>query len=216
MSLRTYAYVVVARATQRFAPTGLGVSRAPEDTQADHHQKNRSGSCASSCPYGGCPGRHLGGLSACGRHYWAYICSSNLLLTVSVTALCHSSAAVQWLILVSSLIRLHGAPGTHSWCATCNRYLAAARSGRAMFQLRMRCHSIACYPQLLDAEWGLFDDTRHTVSPRSSATSNPPDRSTAKPTGLPRAWSFASRKPVTTSCAGPLGFPPLNGTNTTL
>ena len=122
MSLRTYAYVVVARATQRFAPTGLGVSRAPEDTQADHHQKNRSGSCASSCPYGGCPGRHLGGLSACGRHYWAYICSSNLLLSVSVTAFCHSSGAVQWLILVSSLIRLHGAPGTHSWCATCNRY----------------------------------------------------------------------------------------------
>ena len=41
--------------------------------------------------------------------------------------------------------------------------------------------------QLLDAEWGLFDDTRHTVFPTSSAISNPPVRSTAKPTGLPRA-----------------------------
>jgi hypothetical protein len=45
----------------------------------------------------------------------------------------------------------------------------------------------ACYGQLLDAERGLFDDTRHTVSPRSSAINSPPDRSTAKPTGLPRA-----------------------------
>jgi hypothetical protein len=42
-------------------------------------------------------------------------------------------------------------------------------------------------PQLFDAEWGLFDDTRHTVSPTSSAINSPPDRSTAKPTGLPRA-----------------------------
>src|SRR5712671_4610345 len=70
--------------------------------------------------------------------------------------------------------------------------------------------------QLLDAEWGLFDDTRHTVFARSSAINSAPDRSTAKPTGLPRTSLLASRKPVTTSCAGPLGFPPLNGTNTTL
>jgi hypothetical protein len=41
--------------------------------------------------------------------------------------------------------------------------------------------------QLLDAERGLSDDTRQTVSPTSSAISNPPVRSTAKPTGLPRA-----------------------------
>src|SRR5258708_32602338 len=63
MSLRTYASVVVARATQRFAPTGLGVSRTPEDTQTDHHQKNRSGNCASPCPYRGCLCRHPGCLS---------------------------------------------------------------------------------------------------------------------------------------------------------
>ena len=49
-------------------------------------------------------------------------------------------------------------------------------------QLRARCRSMACHRQL-----GLFDDTRHTVSPTSSAISNPPVRSTAKPTGLPRA-----------------------------
>jgi hypothetical protein len=64
MSLRTYAYVVVARATRRFAPTGLGVSRTPEDIQTDHHQKNRSGSCASPCPYRGCLCRHPGCLSS--------------------------------------------------------------------------------------------------------------------------------------------------------
>jgi hypothetical protein len=40
---------------------------------------------------------------------------------------------------------------------------------------------------LLDAEWALFDDSRHTVFDRSSAINSPPDRSTAKPTGLPRA-----------------------------
>jgi hypothetical protein len=49
-------------------------------------------------------------------------------------------------------------------------------------QLRARCRSMAGHRQL-----GLFDDTRHTVSPTSSAISNPPVRSTAKPTGLPRA-----------------------------
>ena len=32
-----------------------------------------------------------------------------------------------------------------------------------------------------------FDDTRHTMFARSSAINSPPDRSTAKPTGLPRA-----------------------------
>ena len=45
----------------------------------------------------------------------------------------------------------------------------------------------SCSRQLLDAERGLSDDTRQTVSPTSSAISNPPVRSTAKPTGLPRA-----------------------------
>src|SRR5258706_71612 len=34
--------------------------------------------------------------------------------------------------------------------------------------------------------------------------------------GLPLLGFFASRKPVTTSCAGPLGRPPLNGTKPTL
>jgi hypothetical protein len=42
-------------------------------------------------------------------------------------------------------------------------------------------------PQLFEAEWGLLDDTRQTVFPTSSAISNPPLRSTAKPTGRPRA-----------------------------
>ena len=32
-----------------------------------------------------------------------------------------------------------------------------------------------------------FDDTRHTMFARSSAISSPPNRSTAIPTGLPRA-----------------------------
>jgi hypothetical protein len=32
-----------------------------------------------------------------------------------------------------------------------------------------------------------FDDTRHTMFARSSAISSPPDRSTANPTGRPRA-----------------------------
>jgi hypothetical protein len=113
------------RTTRRFALTGLGVGRTPEDTQTGRHQKHSSGSYASPCPYRGCPGRHLGGLSASGRHDWAYICSFNFLLSVSVTAYCHCSGAVQRLILVSRLIRLHVAPGTHSWCATCIRYLAA-------------------------------------------------------------------------------------------
>src|ERR1700680_1582402 len=58
MRLRTVAYVVVARATQRFAPGGLGVSRAPEDTQTDHRHNNRSGKLASPCPYRGCLCRH--------------------------------------------------------------------------------------------------------------------------------------------------------------
>src|SRR5882757_4459811 len=61
-----------------------------------------------------------------------------------------------------------------------------------------------------------FDDTRHTMFARSSAIKSAPERSTASPTGLPRALLFASRKPVTTSCAWPLGRPPLNGTKTTL
>jgi hypothetical protein len=38
-----------------------------------------------------------------------------------------------------------------------------------------------------DTEPGRRDDIRQTVFPTSSAMSSPPDRSTAKPTGLPRA-----------------------------
>jgi hypothetical protein len=38
-----------------------------------------------------------------------------------------------------------------------------------------------------DTEPGRRDDIRQTVFPTSSAMSNPPVRSTAKPTGLPRA-----------------------------
>jgi len=36
------------------------------------------------------------------------------------------------------------------------------------------CRSIHSPRQLFDAEWGLLDDTRHTVSPTSPAISNPP------------------------------------------
>jgi hypothetical protein len=66
------------------------------------------------------------------------------------------------------------------------------------------------------AEAARSEDTRHTVFPKSSAISDPPSRSTASPTGRPRAWLSEFRKPVTKSSAGPLGLPPLNGTNTTL
>ena len=58
--------------------------------------------------------------------------------------------------------------------------------------------------------------TRQTTLPRSSAISSAPVRSTATPTGRPRARPCVSRKPVTTSRALPLGRPPLNGTQTTL
>jgi hypothetical protein len=47
--------------------------------------------------------------------------------------------------------------------------------------------SPVAYRHLLDAEGALFDDTRHTMFARSSAINSPPERSTAKPTGLPRA-----------------------------
>jgi hypothetical protein len=47
-----------------FADTDLGVSGPPEDTQTGHHQKNKSGSHASPCPYRGCLCRHRGGLSS--------------------------------------------------------------------------------------------------------------------------------------------------------
>src|SRR5260370_37002724 len=53
--------------------------------------------------------------------------------------------------------------------------------------LSAQCRSIVGYRQLLDAEWGLSDDTRHTGFPRSSAINSAPERSTANPTGLPRA-----------------------------
>jgi hypothetical protein len=194
MSLRNLEHLRADRATPRFALAGLGVSRAPEDKQTGRHQKNRSsGSCASPCPYGDCPRSHLGGLSACGRRYRAYICSFNLRLSVSVTAFCHSTGGVQRLILASCLIRLRVAPGTHSWCATCNwylRYLAVFGGGPVAAVLSIvwkRWRSICPSRQLSDAERGLFDDTRHTVSPTSSAISNPPVRSTARPTGRPRA-----------------------------
>lgn len=58
--------------------------------------------------------------------------------------------------------------------------------------------------------------TRQTVFPTSSAIRSPPDLSIASPTGRPRAWFSLLRKPVTTSCAMPSGFPSLKGTNTTL
>ena len=60
------------------------------------------------------------------------------------------------------------------------------------------------------------DVTRQTVFPTSSAISKAPVLSTATPTGRPRASPFAFRNPVTTSSALPFGWPPVNGTNTTL
>src|SRR5205085_117979 len=58
--------------------------------------------------------------------------------------------------------------------------------------------------------------TRQTVLPTSSATSRPPRRSMATPTGRPRAWPSGITKPVSTSTGGPAGTPSTNGTNTTL
>ncbi len=63
---------------------------------------------------------------------------------------------------------------------------------------------------------GFAGVTRQTVFPTSSAISSAPVLSIANPTGRPRACPSASRKPVTTSSALPFGWPPLNGTNTTL
>src|SRR5690242_11834876 len=57
---------------------------------------------------------------------------------------------------------------------------------------------------------------RQTVLATSSATRSAPARSTATPTGRPRASPFWFRKPVRMSTGGPLGRPSLNGTNTTL
>jgi hypothetical protein len=56
------------------------------------------------------------------------------------------------------------------------------------------------------------DVTRQTVLPTSSAINSAPDLSMATPTGRPRASLLLFRKPVTTSCAMPLGWPLLNGT----
>jgi hypothetical protein len=64
ITLRTLAHPIAVRATQRFADTDLGVRGPPEDTQTGHHQKNKSGSHASPCPYRGCLCRHHGGLSS--------------------------------------------------------------------------------------------------------------------------------------------------------
>ena len=58
--------------------------------------------------------------------------------------------------------------------------------------------------------------TRHTAPPTSSAIRIAPLLSSASPTGRPRALSSGVRKPVTTSCAMPLGLPLTKGMNTTL
>ena len=58
--------------------------------------------------------------------------------------------------------------------------------------------------------------TRQTVLPTSSAISRAPVLSTATPTGRPRASLITFKNPVTTSSGLPFGWPPLNGTNTTL
>jgi carbonic anhydrase len=52
---------------------------------------------------------------------------------------------------------------------------------------------------------------RQTVSPASTATINAPPRSTATPTGRPRALPSCWRNPVTKSTGAPAGWPSLNG-----
>ena len=62
--------------------------------------------------------------------------------------------------------------------------------------------------------WGVTEPsaaaTRQTVLPASSAISNAPVPSIARPTGLPRTWS-PFRNPVTTSTGLPDGFPAREG-----
>jgi hypothetical protein len=60
--------------------------------------------------------------------------------------------------------------------------------------------------------------TRQTVLPASSATSKEPSGRSASPTGRPYAspLSASAMKPVKKSSGAPLGWPPSNGTNTTL
>jgi NADPH:quinone reductase-like Zn-dependent oxidoreductase len=57
--------------------------------------------------------------------------------------------------------------------------------------------------------------TRHTVFDRSSATMTAPLGSSVTPTGRPMVFPSAW-KPVTKSTGAPLGWPPENGTKTTL
>src|SRR5688572_18422999 len=59
-------------------------------------------------------------------------------------------------------------------------------------------------------------ETRQTVLPTSSATSNAPRLSITTPTGRPIASPFGLTKPVSTSIGIPEGFPPVNGTKITL
>ncbi len=58
--------------------------------------------------------------------------------------------------------------------------------------------------------------TRQTTLPTSSATKIAPERSTATPTGRPRALPSSSRNPVSRSSGAPAGSPPRNGTKMTL
>jgi hypothetical protein len=192
MRLRSCAYLVVARAAQRFAPTGLGVSRAPEDTQAHHYQKNRSDSFASPCRYCGCLYKHPG----CPSRWQTTLSAVRLDALVEFTDIVLPPYAyVQSWLRMPQRSAAPTYPGGHVLlrCTLRRQRAASVRFGSGPVwspfrpTLRKRCRSIRRPRQSLDAEWGLFDDTRQTVSPTSSAISNPPVRSTARPTGLPRA-----------------------------
>jgi len=68
---------------------------------------------------------------------------------------------------------------------------------------------------LLTQERGLFDDTRHTVSPRRLRSAIRPVRSTAKPTGS-RAVIVRIEEACDDVLRRAAGFSALNGTKTTL
>jgi hypothetical protein len=137
------------------------------------------------------------------RHYRSYIwtCSFNLLVSYCDRELCPDSVgpeqAVAKLFARRAGVHIDLHANLHFKDLRClprHKRLASQRHhcrGKNMVVRRRRWLRGAMpsdsHRQWLDAEWGLFDDTRHTVSPRSSAISSPPDRSTAKPTGLPRA-----------------------------
>jgi hypothetical protein len=143
---------VAVRTTQRFARPGLRVSEASKDTRTSHYHESETGSYASLRPYRGCFCRHPGGLSS-------FLAAIGLALSIcpyhaanrdfrpdSVAAalLLRRGARLVWLCVAPKGIKL------------CNLDLVSG-TGRLcpspFVNLGMRCASIRCYRQLLDAEW---------------------------------------------------------------